>query len=123
MSMKRPKLDETKIQIRYDFQACSRSILNASSEFDALQNRLNELQQKYNKGIDEIHNLFMEASCDVDRLEAFLEGKLQSDLHMWTILEDFALNKDKDSPEYQHLLKVKGQDEINKRLEFLNMFA
>ena len=122
MAMKRPKLDETKIQIQYDFGKEERSIVNGANEFNVLQKRFADLRVKYQKNIDELHNLFMEASCDIERLESFLEGKLKTECHMWTYLEDIALNKPTDSIEYKHLLDTKGSPEIEKRLAFLQLF-
>ena len=49
-------------------------------------------------------------------VEASLQGKTVPE---WTYLEDLALTKPYESTEYQWLLKIKGQKEIDKRRKFL----
>ena len=45
-----------------------------------------------------------------------LEGKAVIE---WSFLEDLALTKPEDAPEFQILLSTKGMGEIRKRREFL----
>jgi hypothetical protein len=52
-------------------------------------------------------------------MREYLEGK--PSVVEWNYLEDLALTKPEDSPEFQVLLSTKGIEEIRYRRNFLNV--
>ena len=56
------------------------------------------------------------ACGDVNRIRRYLDGEK---VCMWTELEDLALEKAENEPEFQVLLAEKGIGEINLRRAFL----
>jgi len=61
--------------------------------------------------------MFIEVSCSKSRLVEALAGKSFS---KWNELEDLALRRGTECPEYKYLLKTKGQEEILRRKKFLD---
>ena len=55
--------------------------------------------------------LYVKASGDLKNLEKHLKGQQAL---LWNFLEDNALEKPEDSPEFQCLLDLKGMEEIQK---------
>ena len=66
--------------------------------------------------MEEINKTFIEVSCKKSKLIDVLKGQSFS---KWTELEDMALEKGTESPEYTFLLKTKGPEEILRRKRFL----
>jgi hypothetical protein len=55
----------------------------------------------------------------LDKMREYFEGKPSA--AEWNYLEDLALTKPEDSPEFQVLLSTKGMEEIRLRREFLHV--
>lgn len=71
---------------------------------------------KYNKAIDDIAEVFVKVSGDLEAMKYYLEGKRVTE---WSMIEDLALVKDENSSDFSILLKTKGLKEIEKRQAFL----
>eukprot|EP00347_Sterkiella_histriomuscorum_P011359 403372754 len=91
-------------------------LLDEQNLFQSLHNRLIQLQQKYNRTTEQISELFLRVCGDLDQVELALQG---TQVPEWNYLEDMALTKSFETPEYQWLLKQKGEKEIEKRRKFL----
>jgi hypothetical protein len=74
---------------------------------------------KYKRDIDEIHKLFFEVSGDREKLIRLLEGK--SGVERWSLLEDMALKDSPDTEAYRYVKTKKGEHEVERRKEFLEM--
>ena len=83
-----------------------------------LNDKLEEISQKYNKPFKEICMKFGEVSGDVEALEKYLNGE---EVVVWTEFEDMALAHTHDSSVYEYLLETKGIDEIKKRKSYLEI--
>ena len=71
---------------------------------------------KYNKAIDDIAEVFVKVSGDLEAMKYYLEGKRVTE---WSMIEDLALVKDENSSDFSILLKTKGLKEIEKGQAFL----
>lgn len=71
---------------------------------------------KYGKNVDEIAEVFVKVSGDLEAMRNYLEGKRVTE---WSQLEDWALMKEEMSNDYSILVKTKGVKEIEKRKAFL----
>lgn len=74
------------------------------------------MASKYNKAIDDIAEIFVKVSGDLEAMKYYLEGKRVTE---WSMIEDLALVKDENSSDFSILLKTKGLKEIEKRQAFL----
>lgn len=74
------------------------------------------MASKYNKAIDDIAEVFVKVSGDLEAMKYYLEGKRVTE---WSMIEDLALVKDENSSDFSILLKTKGLKEIEKRQAFL----
>jgi len=74
-------------------------------------------EQEFGKTKTEISNIYAETSGNVGKMRAYLEGK--TNVVTWNMLEDLALAKPDDSPEFIVLLQEKGIKEISMRRNFL----
>lgn len=74
------------------------------------------MKQKYNKSVEEISEVFVKVSGDLEAVRNYLEGKRVTE---WSSVEDLALTKDTSSNDYNILIKTKGLKEIEKRRLFL----
>lgn len=87
---------------------------------DSLNNDFGIMQgnkkRKDGKTKEEITSIFVSVSCNHKKARQILEKK---DCVTWTELEDLALAKPEESPEFQILLSEKGWKEIAKRRSFL----
>ena len=61
--------------------------------------------------------MFCRVSGHISKLRELLEGK--PGVIQWNYLEDLALTKPEDSPEFGVLVRTKGYEEIQIRREFL----
>ena len=84
--------------------------------FDELRLRLEVVQERYGKSEGEVAEVFVKASGDTQRMEMHFQGK---SVPLWSYLEDLALSKPVDSPQFKVLLVEKGEDEIARRKQFL----
>lgn len=66
--------------------------------------------------MEEVADLFVRVSGRFNKMRDYLEGRSVIE---WDYLEDLALTKPDDSPEFQFLLNSKGWKEIQVRREFL----
>mmetsp|Transcript_30006 Transcript_30006/g.26578 ORF Transcript_30006/g.26578 Transcript_30006/m.26578 type:complete len:247 (+) Transcript_30006:97-837(+) len=85
-------------------------------EYKKLHEKLRIIESKYKKPADEIADIFVKVSGDLDNLERYFQG---DHVVLWSYLEDLALTKSEDSMEYKCLLESKGKGEIEKRKKFL----
>lgn len=76
----------------------------------------NEKKPNDGKTKEEIANIYVSVSGNIKKVRAVLENR---PCCVWTELEDLALAKPEESPEFQILLSEKGWKEIAKRRSFL----
>ena len=62
---------------------------------------------------------FMEVSCDLEELERLLNGDKKDS--QWSMLEDFAIQTDPTSQEFEHVVQAKGLSQVTKRKKFLEL--
>ena len=91
--------------------------------------------KQYKKNLEELHDLFYSVSCDWESLEYILNAqkadpvnsiKYQEQIEkiqnmQWTVLEDLAIIDDKESEAYLHVVERKGENEVIKRRQFLQV--
>lgn len=75
------------------------------------------LEKRFNKSHSEIADLYVRCSGDWQKMRDYLSGK--DSVVMWDELEDLAVQKADDSPEFAVLLETKGWKEIHSRRVFL----
>jgi len=68
--------------------------------------------------LDKALEIFESVSCSKSHLKWALEKKTYT---KWTDIDDIGLKGSEDTPEYQHLLKTKGADEVERRKKFLGI--
>lgn len=71
---------------------------------------------KYHKSIEDVADIFVKVSGDLEAMKNYLEGKRVIE---WSVIEDLALSKDQSSNDYSILVKTKGIKELEKRKAFL----
>lgn len=74
--------------------------------------QLDNFQKEFGKSKEEIADLFVKVSGNVKKMRDFLDGN-KTKVVTWNMLEDLALAKPDDSPEFQVLLQTKGMVEIS----------
>jgi hypothetical protein len=76
------------------------------------------MSKKYHKSIDDIAEVFVRVSGDLESMKNFIEGKRVCE---WSVIEDLALAKENEgnSHDFNILVKTKGLKEIEKRKAFL----
>ena len=77
------------------------------------------VSRKYQKDIEEIHRLYFSVSCDREKLIKYLNG--DKSVPLWTELEDLALKDRSRGLMYNHVLKTKGEKEVEERMYFLEI--
>lgn len=80
----------------------------------------NEIHKKHTKTFAQIGEVFLKVSGDLQALWEYFDGKKVIE---WTYMEDLTLKKPPTSTEFQCLLKLKGQTQIDIRKAFLSDFA
>lgn len=83
----------------------------------SLDAQLKKLEKDYGRTREEIAEIFCKVSGRIEKMKDFLDNK--PSVVEWTYLEDLALTKPEESPEFQVLLQTKGFEEIKIRREFL----
>jgi hypothetical protein len=73
------------------------------------------MSRQYGLEMDDIMLKFESVSCSKTHLKKLLE---KESFTIWSEIDDMGLNN-VDSPEYAHLLKIKGQEEVDRRMTFL----
>lgn len=84
--------------------------------FKDLHQKLREIEVKYKRRPDEIADIFVKVSGDLENVKRVFEGQI---VPMWTYLEDLALARPESSMEFKCLVESKGKEEIEKRRSFL----
>lgn len=90
---------------------------NEHGIFKRLMCELETTAKQYGRDIDDVLKLFEEVNCSKAALKKALEG---SEYVKWTELEDMALHNEKDD-QIEYLLRTKGQEEVEKRRNFLGL--
>ena len=85
-------------------------------DLKVLTEQLSNLEQKFKKSHEEIAEIYVNTSGDMKKMRDHLMGKK---VILWNYLEDLALQKADDSPEFAVLLQEKGLVEILSRRSFL----
>lgn len=80
---------------------------------------MKQLEREFGKNTQELADLYSRVSGRFDIMREYLEGK--PSVAEWNYLEDLALTKPEDSPEFQVLLSTKGMEEIRSRRQFLQV--
>ena len=78
---------------------------------------LKQFEREFGKKHEEIADIFVKVSGRLNKMKDYLENRPVVE---WNYLEDLALQKPEDSPEFQVLLHTKGWEEIILRREFLH---
>ena len=84
-----------------------------------LDKNMKQLEREFGKKTQELADLYSRVSGRFDIMREYLEGK--PSVAEWNYLEDLALTKPEDSPEFQVLLSTKGMEEIRSRRQFLQV--
>ena len=84
---------------------------------DSLREQLHDFEIKYGRTTEEIADIFCKVSGRVAKMREYLEEK--PGVIVWNYLEDLALTRPEDSPEFLILVQTKGIEEIRVRREFL----
>jgi hypothetical protein len=84
-----------------------------------LDKNMKQLEREFGKNTQELADLYSRVSGRFDIMREYLEGK--PSVAEWNYLEDLALTKPEDSPEFQVLLSTKGMEEIRSRRQFLQV--
>lgn len=79
-------------------------------DLQVLTEQLSNLEKKFNVTHADIADLYVRASADLKKMRDHLSGK--PNVVLWDYLEDLALQKADDSPEFAVLLEEKGWHEI-----------
>lgn len=100
-------------------------------DLTVVEQKMLVIGKEFNLNSAEMADLFCVVSGRVDKIREYLEYKIRLSnpdpkvakgkcpIAMWSYLEDLALKKPEDSPEFQVLIATKGMEEINARREFL----
>ena len=86
-------------------------------DLQVLAEQLENLQTRFKKTHDEMAELYVSVSGDIKKMRDYLSNK--PGVITWNYLEDLALQKADDSPEFAVLLQEKGWSEICARRSFL----
>lgn len=100
-------------------RSVSSKVKNTGNFFQKITEELQELCNEYAISMEEMHNLFMSACCDMDELRKILESDKKN--QEWEPLEDLAVACDPGSQEYSCVVKAKGEEAVMKRREFLEV--
>lgn len=115
---------DSKIQIQNNLSTNTRIFKSAIPRnkdlnlFREINAELDALGKEYGYSMEEIHTFWMEAWCDIDELKKVLKGDKK---RQWTTFEDFALQSEPGSQEYEYIKKFKDENEIKKRRKFLEI--
>ena len=84
-------------------------------ELLALRARLDRLVKETDRDMDAVAEAYVRVSGNLDKVTKYFNNPAIG----WSEIEDLALAKPEDSPEFQILLSEKGWKEIDKRRNFL----
>ena len=90
--------------------------------------KMMNLSQKYQRKLEDLHDIFYTVSCDWERLEQVLQASApDSEMQIdktslqWSVLEDLAVRDERDSEAYKHVVEQKGEVEVEMRRSFLEI--
>ena len=103
---------------------------STASFFSSIANRIIKLgiqfgfitSQVEQEGLNLLHKLFYQVSCDWDQFAILLKLKSQGNEglpHQWNVFEDLAIMDDEDSEAYKYLQENLSAEDILKRKLFL----
>ena len=106
--------------------------MSARDAFFALMAiKMMKLSQKYNRKLEDLHDIFYTVSCDWQRLEEVLQAssnesnpngmEVDKTSLQWSVLEDLAVRDDRDMEAYKHVVEKKGEAEVEQRRAFLEI--
>ena len=75
------------------------------------------MSQQYGITFDRALEIFESVSCDKKQFRQVLENKSYT---TWSALDDLGLSNE-DGPEYEHLVRTKGAEEVERRKKFLGI--
>ena len=81
-----------------------------------LQQELKKIELEFKKSDDEIAKAFVSVSGSITDLRKLFSGQ---EVVTWSYLEDRALTKAKDSMPYKCMIETKGEEEVERRIQFL----
>lgn len=90
---------------------------NEEGKYQRLISELEETAHQYGIELEKALEIFESVSCSKSHFKKVLE---KQSFTTWTEIDDLGL-KSKDSPEYAHLLKQKGPEEVERRKAFLGI--
>jgi hypothetical protein len=108
---------KNKEQVRYISKAGKKS--QKLAFFNSLYEELQHLSRIYVRKVEEIHMMFLEVSCDIQRLKRLLDDDPKAAKQKWDELRDLAVQSDPGTAEYQAISNERGQKEVHKRRMFL----
>jgi hypothetical protein len=76
------------------------------------------MAHQYGIVLDNALEIFESVSCSKSHFKKVLE---KQSFTTWSAIDDLGLKQSDDSPEYQHLLKSKGLEEVERRKLFLGI--
>ena len=88
---------------------------NEEGRYRRLIKELEQMSNQYGLEMGELMEKFESVSCSKSHLKKLLE---KESFTIWSAMDDLGL-QNVDSPEYEHLLKMKGQEEVERRKTFL----
>ena len=95
-----------------DLELKTTEMTDREAFFSAMAVRMMQLSKKYNRKLEDLHDIFYTVSCDFERLEQVLQ---QVDGLTWTVLEDLAVRDERDSEAYKHVVEQKTLEQVEKR--------
>jgi hypothetical protein len=90
---------------------------NEEGKYQRLIKELEDLAHQYGLELEKALEIFESVSCSKSHFKKVLE---KQSFTTWSDIDDLGL-KSKESPEYAHLLKQKGSEEVERRKAFLGI--
>ena len=90
--------------------------------FKKLNEELEFIAKIYSIKITDLHLLFLEVSCDLERLKKVLTNDPEANKQKWDELSDLAIQNQKESIEYKAICQERGINEVLKRRKFLERY-
>lgn len=89
---------------------------NEEGRWTRLLKEMEKFSEEFNTTIEEVMNIYEQVCCCKKRLRLALAGTYKA----WSKMEDMGL-KDIDSAEYKNLVRLRGQEDVDRRIKFLEM--
>lgn len=87
---------------------------NEEGRWKRLLDEFEDIAKEFDTALDKVMEMYEGVCCNKKTLKLALSGKYK----VWTKVEDIGL-KDKDSAEYKNLVRIRGQEDVDKRIKFL----